>query len=117
MNLKTYKTIGGKMRLSKILRVIATVIFVLAIVSLSFAQGGKTVELNTRGACLKVEDFKALIKSEAKKMKMGDTMKLIIDTPNEKEASDAIKQEGHTVIETTRNKDKDSTTYIIKVNK
>jgi TusA-related sulfurtransferase len=105
------------MRLSKMLGVIAAVIFVLTIAPLSFSQEGKTIELNTRGACLKVDDFKALMKSEVKKMKTGGTIKLIIDTPNEKEANDAIKQEGYTVTETTRNKDKDSTTYLIRVSK
>ncbi len=91
------------------------IIFAVGLIaSLSFA---KEIELNTRGACLKVDDFKALMKSEAKKMKAGDTIKLIIDTPNEPEANDAIKQEGHTITETNRNKDKDSTTYIIRVSK
>lgn len=105
------------MSLSKMFGVITAVIIVLSLPSLSFSQEGKPVVLNTRGACLKVEDFKALIKHEVKKMKTGDLIRLIIDTPNEKEANDAIKQEGHTVTETTRNKDKDSTTYIIKVSK
>lgn len=94
------------------------VIFIVALIapSISFAKE-KEIELNTRGACLTVDDFKALIKHEVKGMKSGQTLRLIIDTPNEKEASDAIKQEGHIVIETTRNKDKDSTTYLIRVNK
>jgi len=105
------------MRLSKVFGVVAAVIIVLSLTSLSFSQEGKPVELNTRGACLKVNDFKALIKHEVKSMKAGQTLRLIIDTPNESEASDAVKQEGHTVIETTRNKDKDSTTYMIKVSK
>ncbi len=105
------------MILSRTVVIIAAITFLLSLSSISFSQEGKTVELNTRGACLKVEDFKALIKSEVKKMKTGDTLRLIIDTPNEKEASDAIKQEGHAVVETIRNKDKDSTTYIIRVNK
>lgn len=105
------------MRLSKVLSIIVAVISVMAFVSLSYSQEGKPVELNTRGACLKVDDFKALMRSEVKKMKIGDTIKLIIDTPNEKEANDAIKQEGHTITETTRNKDKDSTTYIIRISK
>lgn len=105
------------MSMSKMLVSIMAAIMILSLASLSFSQEGKTVELNTRGACLKVEDFKSLIKSEVKKMKTGDTLRLIIDTPNEKEAIDAIKQEGHTVAETTRNKDKDSTTYIIRVHK
>lgn len=105
------------MSLSRVFGVITAVILTLTLVSLSFSQEGKPVELNTRGACLKVDDFRALIKNEVKKMKTGDTIRLIIDTPNEKEANDAIKQEGHTVIETTRNKDKDSTTYMIRVSK
>lgn len=105
------------MHLSKVLRVIVAVISVMAFVSLSYSQESKTVELNTRGACLKVDDFKALMKSEVKKMKAGDTIKLIIDTPNEKEANDAIKQEGHKITEINRNKDEDSTTYIIRVSK
>ena len=105
------------MGLSKMFGVVAAVIMALSLAGISFSQEAKPVELNTRGACLKVNDFKALIKSEVKKMKTGDTMKLIIDTPNEPEATDAVKQEGHTVIETTRNKDKDSTTYTIKVKK
>ncbi len=91
------------------------IIFAVGLIaSLSFA---KEIELNTRGACLKVDDFKALIKHEVKGMRSGQTLRLIIDTPNEKEANDAIKQEGHTITETTRNKDKDSTTYIIRVSK
>lgn len=106
------KAIGGAILITFILS-----ISVLSFSKVSDAQAGKTVELNTRGACLKVDDFKALMKSEVKKMKAGDTIKLIIDTPNEKEANDAIKQEGHTITETNRNKDKDSTTYIIRVSK
>jgi len=110
------------MYLLKTLRFAVVILFVLSMAILPFsketqAETGKTVELNTRGACLKVEDFKALMNSEVKKMKSGDTIKLIIDTPNEPQANDAIKQEGHTVTETSKNKDKDSTTYQIKVNK
>lgn len=105
------------MRLSKVFRVVTAVIIVLSLASFSFSQEGKPIELNTRGACLKVDDFKSLIKHEVKKMKAGQTLRLIIDTPNEKEATDAIKQEGHEIIEMTRNKDKDSTTYMIRVNK
>lgn len=105
------------MSLSKVFGVVTTVILTLTLASLSFSQEGKVAELNTRGACLKVNDFKALIKHEVKGMKAGQTLKLIIDTPNEPEATDAIKQEGHTVTETSKNKDKDSTTYTIRVSK
>lgn len=102
---------------SKVLGFIAAAIMVLSLTSLSFSQEGKVVEINTRGACLKVDDFKALIKHEVKGMKAGQTLKLIIDTPNEPDALNAIKQEGHTIAETSKNKDKDSTTYLLIVRK
>lgn len=105
------------MRLPKLFAAIAAFIFMFTLVSLSFSQEGKPIVLNTRGACLKTDDFKALIKDEMKRAKSGMTLKLIIDTPNEKEATDALKQMGLTASETTRDKDKDSTTYIIRVGK
>jgi TusA-related sulfurtransferase len=101
----------------RIITIIAVIAFVLSLSPASFSQEGKPVVLNTRGACLTVGDFKALIKNELKRAKSGLTLKLIIDTPNEKEAMDALKQMGLTASETTRDKDKDSTTYTIKVSK
>lgn len=105
------------MSLSTVFGVITAVILVLSLASLSFSQDVKPVILNTLGACLKVADFKALIKNELKSMKTGQILKLVIDTRNEPEANDAIKQEGLTVSETTKDKDKDSTTYTIRVSK
>ena len=103
---------------SKVLGFIAAAIMVLSLTSLSFSQEGKVVEINTRREpVLKVDDFKALIKHEVKGMKAGQTLKLIIDTPNEPDALNAIKQEGHTIAETSKNKDKDSTTYLLIVRK
>ena len=71
------------MSLLKTLRFTMVILFVLSVAVLPFsketqAETGKTVELNTRGACLKVDDFKALMNSEVKKMQSGDTIKLII---------------------------------------
>jgi len=102
------------MYLSKTLPILISFIVIMSATSVSFA---KERVLNTRGGCLTVADFQALIKGEAKKMKSGETLKLIIDTPNESEAENAIKQERHTIVEKTSDKDKDSTTYILRVNK
>lgn len=105
------------MSLSKAFVVITALILMMTFVSVSFSQEDKPVVLNTLGACLKVADFRALIKNEVKNMKAGQTIKLIVDIRNEPEASEAIKQDGHALIETKQDKVKDSTTYILKVKK
>lgn len=105
------------MSLSNVFKVVMAVILALSFASVSFSQEKKPVVLNTLGACLKVPEFKALIKNEVKSMKAGEILKLIVDIRNEPEANDAIQQEGHTVIETTQDKNKDSTTYTMRVKK
>lgn len=105
------------MSLSRVFVVIMSFVLTLALISVSFSQEDKPVVLNTLGACLKVADFRALIKNEVKSMKAGQTLKLIVDIRNEPEANDAIKQEGHALIETKQDKVKDSTTYTLKVKK
>lgn len=105
------------MSLSRVFAVITALIITLTFISVSFSQEDKPVVLNTLGACLKVADFRALIKNEVKGMKAGQTLKLIVDIRNEPEANDAIKQEGHTLVETKQDKAKDSTTYTLKVKK
>lgn len=105
------------MYLSKILTVIASIVLTIVLIFSASASYAKEPVINTRGACLRVADFQSLIKSEARKIKSGGTLKLIIDTPNEPEAQDAIKNEGHAIVEIKRDKGRDSTTYVIRVNK
>ena len=103
-----------KMYLSKTLPVLVSFIVMMSAASVSFA---KEPLLDMRGACVTGAEIQALIKIKAKKMKSGETLKLIIDTPNGAEAENAIKQERHTIVEKTKDKDKDSTTYILRINK
>jgi len=103
------------MKLRKLLTIAVVFIMALSFSSVAFSQDGKPVVLNTLGACLKVPEFRALIKNEAKGMKSGDILKLVVDTRNEPEASEAIKLEGHPVVETSQDTKKDSTTYTMRI--
>lgn len=105
------------MMLSNLMKFVIALIIALSFAAAALAQDSKPVLLNTLGACLKVPEFRALIKNEAKSMKNGDILKLIVDTRNEPEAGEAIKQEGHPVIETTQDAKKDSTTYTMRIRK
>ncbi len=105
------------MRQSKVLAIIIAAGIILSLASISSSQDAKTAVLNTRGACLKVNEYVALIKNEVKGIKADQTLRLIIDTMNETEAKEAVKQTGHTILETIIDKDKASTTYVLKVNK
>lgn len=81
----------------------------------AMAQKGKDAVINTRGACLKAAEFKVLIQDESRKVKSGETLTLIVDIPNEVDAAKAIKELGYPVIKETRDRDKDSITYLLKV--
>lgn len=81
------------------------------------AQSGKIPEINTRGACLNVKEFVGLITHESRRLKSGDTLRLIADIPNETEAREAISTTGYGIVEETRDEDRDLIDFLLEVKK
>lgn len=77
----------------------------------------KIPEVNTRGACLNVKEFVALIQDESQRMENGQTLRLIADIPNEAEARQSINTVGFPIVEETRNEDRDFIDFMLEVKK
>ncbi len=105
------------MRSTKIVLILSVVLFALTTLLHFDAFADKVPVINTRGACLNVKEFVALIKDESKKMKTGQKLQLIADLPNEKEAREAIKTTGYPIVEEAKDKAKDSISFMLEVKK
>jgi len=73
--------------------------------------------VNTRGACLNVNEFVGLIMHESRRMDSGDNMRLIADIPNEPEAREAIAATGYEIIDEERNELDDYLNFLLEVKK
>lgn len=105
------------MRYSKLILLLSMLVFALTTFLPFESSAEKVPAINTRGACLNVKEFVALLKDESKKMKSGQRLQLIIDVPNEKEAREAIKTTGYPIVEETKDKVKDSMSFLLEVRK
>lgn len=79
------------------------------------ARSGRVPEINTRGACLNVNEFVGLIRHESRRLKSGDSLRLIADIPNETEAREAIATSGFNIAEETRDEDRDFINFLLQV--
>lgn len=104
-------------RIRFLLPVLALLMLVGFVALAQDAEARKGPVINTRGACLTAEEFKALIQHESRRMKSGEILTLIVDIPNEAEVREAIKGVGFPVVEETRDQDRDSITYLLQVKK
>ena len=105
------------MRLTKTILLAALVFFFLASALPLSASAEKIPEVNTRGACLNVKEFVALIQHESRRMDSGRTLRLIADIPNEVEAREAIETVGYSIVDETRDEDRDFINFLLEVRK
>ncbi|WP_045220130.1 hypothetical protein [Desulfonatronum thioautotrophicum] len=105
------------MRLIKSILLTILTLFVLSTALPLAATAEKTPEVNTRGACLNVREFVALIQHESRRMESGNILRLIADIPNEVEAREAIETVGYPIMEETRDDDRDFINFLLEVRK
>lgn len=105
------------MRLTKAILLMALTLFFFSAALPLTASAEKIPEVNTRGACLNVKEFVALIQHESRRMDSGRTLRLIADIPNEVEAREAIETVGYPIVEETRDEDRDFIDFLLEVKK
>lgn len=105
------------MRIAKLMMITLAVAILLFPSGTVLSQSGKVPTVNTRGACLNVNEFVGLIQHESRRLKSGDNVRLIVDIPNETEAREAIEKTGYPIVEETRDVDRDLLDFLLEVKK